>query len=200
MKLNQQDILRYNRQLPLIGVNGQEKLKSTAVLCIGAGGLGAPVLQYLTAAGIGTLGIVDGDQVELSNLQRQVLFKTSDVGQSKAHAAENTLKALNPNTRFVVFDAFLTANNAHQIIESFDIIVDCTDNYKARYLINDHCIALKKPWVSASIHQFQGQCSVFNVNGGPCYRCLYETPPPAELTPNCAEAGVLGVLPGLLGR
>lgn len=199
MKLNQQDILRYCRHFPLIGVDGQEKLKSSAILCIGAGGLGAPVLQYLTAAGVGTLGIVDSDQVELSNLQRQVLFKMTDVGQSKVRSAESTLKAINPNTHFVIFDEFLTVNNADHIIQSFDIIVDCTDNYQARYLINDVCVALKKPLVSASIHQFQGQCSVFNVSNGPCYRCLYETPPPKELAPNCALAGVLGVLPGLLG-
>ena len=199
MELNEQDILRYDRQLPLIGVNGQKKLKSTAVLCVGAGGLGAPVLQYLCAAGIGTLGIVDGDQVELSNLPRQVLFKTSDLGQSKVIAAKNTLKSQNPDTHLILFNEFLSAHNAQSMIEPFDIIVDCTDNYKARYVINDACIALKKPLVSASIHQFQGQCSVFNAHDGPCYRCLYKIPPPPELTPNCAQAGVLGVLPSMLG-
>ncbi len=199
MELNANEISRYARHFPVIGKAGQLKLKATAILCIGAGGLGAPVLQYLAASGVGTIGIVDGDCIELSNLQRQVLFTTDEIGQAKSTCAKKRINASNPEVKVIEYNHFITTDNADTIIKDFDIIVDCTDNYKTRYLVNDACAKLKKPLVSASIYQFAGQCSVFNKGTGPCYRCLYPEPPPSELVPNCALGGVLGVLPGLLG-
>lgn len=199
MSLTQEQIRRYARHLPLMGIDGQERLLKAKVLCIGAGGLGAPVLQYLAAVGVGTLGIVDGDRVELSNLQRQVIFTVEDIGKSKAQQAGSHLHDGNPNLNLRVYEVFLDRVNADKIIPEYDIIVDCTDNYRARYLINDLSVRFNKPLISASIYQFQGQVSVFNNKNGPCYRCLYASPPPDDMAPNCALGGVLGVLPGLLG-
>ncbi|MCF6767960.1 ThiF family adenylyltransferase [Thiotrichales bacterium 19S11-10] len=197
--LNRKEVLRYNRHFPVIGIKGQEKLKKAKVLCIGAGGLGCPVLQYLAAAGIGRLGIVDGDVVEISNLQRQVLFKEADIGKNKAKVIAKQLQGLNDQVEFKVYDQFLTEKKALDIISQFDVIIDATDNYQARYLINAVTRQLKKPMVSASIYQFDAQISVFNYKKGPCYQCLYPAPPSAKLTPNCAASGVLGVLPGVAG-
>ncbi len=198
MPLTQSDILRYTRQLPVIGLEGQSRLACAKILCVGAGGLGAAVLQYLAACGVGTIGIIDGDTVELSNLQRQVIFHETDCGQNKAECAKNHLQALNATIGYHVYPQFLTLDNA-DLCEQYDLIVDCSDNYATRYLINDLCIRYNKPLISASIYQFEGQLGVFNYNDGPCYRCLYESPPPEDLTPNCAVAGVLGVLPGVMG-
>jgi sulfur-carrier protein adenylyltransferase/sulfurtransferase len=195
------ELTRYSRQfaLPDVGLAGQEKLKSAKVLCIGAGGLGSPVLLYLAAAGVGTLGIVDDDTVELSNLQRQILYTTNDLVREKATTAKERLLQLNPHVRIITHSMRLMHDNALEIIQDYDIVVDGTDNFYTHYLINDACFHLKKPLVYASIAQFEGHCSVFNVNGGPCYRCLYAAPPPEGLIPNCAEGGVFGVLPGLVG-
>lgn len=199
--MNQDEILRYSRHfsLPNVGSQGQLKLKNAKVLCIGAGGLGSPLLLYLAAAGIGTLGIVDNDTVDVSNLQRQVLYTTADVGQKKVSAAKARLQALNPHINITRHDARLTADNALELINQYDIVADGTDNFATRYLVNDACWHLKKPNVYASIFQFEGQCSIFSAPNGPCYRCLYDAPPPAGLVPNCAEGGVFGILPGLLG-
>ncbi|MFW0094867.1 MAG: ThiF family adenylyltransferase [Coxiella endosymbiont of Haemaphysalis qinghaiensis] len=203
MKLTQLtpiEIQRYTRHLPLIGQEGQVRLLQARILCVGAGGLGAPVLQYLAAAGVGTLGIVDGDDIELSNLQRQVIYTPEVIGKNKAVEAGYYLRKFNPTLRAIVYKKFLNAEYAEKIITGFEIVIDCTDNYRARYLLNDICIKFKKPLISASVHQFQGQCSVFNYKEGPCYRCLYEAPPPDdEPISNCALGGVLGVLPGILG-
>ncbi len=192
---------RYSRQfaLPNVGLAGQEKLKFAKVLCIGAGGLGSPVLFYLAAAGVGTLGIVDEDTVELSNLQRQILYTTKDLAQGKAATAKDRLLELNPHVHIIAHPVRLTQDNALEILQDYDIVVDGTDNFYTHYLINDACFHLKKPLVYASIAQFEGHCSVFNINEGPCYRCLYAAPPPEGLIPNCAEGGVFGVLPGLVG-
>ena len=199
--LNPEEIQRYSRHLllPEVGVTGQQKLKSLQVLVIGAGGLGCPVLLYLAAAGVGHLGIVDDDKVDLSNLQRQVLFSVADVGKSKAVVAQEKIQALNPNTTVTVYQTRLDASNALEIFKHYDVIVDCTDNFATRYLSNDACVILNKPNVYASIFRFDGQLSVFNYKNGPCYRCLYPTPPPPELVPSCAEGGVVGILPGVLG-
>ena len=200
MELTSSEIYRYARHLPLIGQNGQACLLKAKVLCVGAGGLGAPVLNYLAASGIGGLGIIDGDQVELSNLQRQVIFNLKDVGKNKAAQANRYLKQFNPTLQTFVYETFLVENNIEQVVYDYKVIIDCTDNYRTHYLLNDICVKNKKSLVFASIYQFQGQCSVFNYQEGPCYRCLYETPPPEEmLIPNCALDGVLGVLPGILG-
>lgn len=194
-------LTRYDRQiaLPGVGVQGQKKLKAARVLCVGAGGLGSPVLTYLAAAGIGTLGIVDGDKVAISNLPRQILFATTDVAIAKVSATRNRLQALNPEINVKTYAEFLSTENAFDIIQDYDIVVDATDNYAARYLINDVCFYLHKPNVAASVAQFNGQCTVFTAENGPCYRCLYEEPPPLGLTPDCAEGGVFGVLPGVIG-
>lgn len=197
--LSQAELLRYQRHFPVIGLAGQEQLKQAKILVVGAGGLGCPALQYLAAAGIGTLGIVDGDQVELSNLQRQVLFQEQDIGRNKASVIAERLIALNSQLNIDVYTEFLTASNAKPIIQNYDVMLDATDNYAARYLLNDVTKALKKPLVSASIYQFDAQISVFNHQDGPCYQCLYPEPPPASLIPNCAIGGVLGVLPGVAG-
>ena len=202
MELTNDQLRRYSRHLilPEVGLEGQKKICSTSVLCIGAGGLGSPIALYLAAAGIGKLGIVDFDAVELSNLQRQLLHSTDAVGQSKTDSARETIRRLNPGVEVVVHQAQLTSENALDIIRSYDIVVDGTDNFPTRYLTNDACVLLKKPNVYGSIFRFEGQASVFAPHlGGPCYRCLYAEPPPPGLVPSCAEGGVLGVLPGLIG-
>src|SRR5690606_36177905 len=192
---------RYNRQIILseIGQTGQDKLSHAKVLVIGAGGLGCPILQYLTAAGIGTLGIIDFDVVELSNLHRQVLFGTSSLGKNKAEAAKTRLEDLNPDSSIIAYAEKLTHQNALDLFNNHDIIVDGTDNFETRYLINDACIITNKPLVFGSIYKFEGQVSVFNYQNGPSYRCLFPNPPQKDAIPNCAEIGVLGVLPGIIG-
>lgn len=204
--LNPEELLRYNRQirLPEIGEAGQEKLKSSKVLVIGAGGLGCPVLQYLTAVGVGTIGIVDFDKVDESNLQRQILYSVDDVGKLKVDCAVRKLTRQNPHVRFITYNLQLTNQNAIDIIKNYDIIVDGTDNYATRYLLNDACVLLDKPWIYGSIHRFEAQISVFNYLNknkikGPTYRCLFPSPPLLELEDNCSEIGVLGVLPGIVG-
>ena len=201
MTLTQQELLRYSRHFSLneFDVKSQERLKISRVLCVGAGGLGSPLLLYLAAAGIGTLGIIDNDVVDLSNLQRQILYGSNDINIKKTVVAQQKLADINPHTNIITHDTSLEKDNAFDIISKYDIIADCTDNFPARYLINDIAFQLNKPDVFASIFQFEGQCSVFCSPTGPCYRCLYEAPPPPGLIPNCAEGGVLGVLPGLLG-
>lgn len=174
-------------------------MKDSKVLVVGTGGLGAPILQYLTAAGIGTIGVVDFDVVDQSNLQRQVLFSTSDVGNPKTTTAINKLKDQNPNVDFIEHQVTLSSSNALEILEEYDVMVDGTDNFPTRYLVNDACVLLNKPYVYASIYQFEGQVSVFNYQEGPNYRDLFPTPPPPGLVPSCAEGGVLGVLPGIIG-
>lgn len=199
--LDKEELSRYARHLSLenVGLEGQQKLKSAKVLVIGAGGLGSPVLQYLTAAGVGTIGVVDHDVVDQSNLQRQVLFTTNDLGKSKVKVAIERMQQLNPHVEFVPFKVALGTENALEILETFDIIIDGTDNFPTRYLVNDACIVLNKPFVHGSIFKFQGQVSVFNFQNGPSYRCLYPEAPSAEEAPNCSEVGVLGVLPGVVG-
>jgi molybdopterin/thiamine biosynthesis adenylyltransferase/rhodanese-related sulfurtransferase len=198
---NNEEIKRYNRHIILseIGMEGQEKLKQAKVLAIGAGGLGCPILQYLAAAGVGTIGIVDDDKVDESNLQRQVLFTVQDIGKSKAETAKEKLLALNPHLKIEVYPFRLSSENALDIFGKYDIIVDGTDNFPTRYLVNDACVIADKPLVFGSIFKFEGQASVFNYENGPTYRCLYPEPPGPGEVPNCSEIGVLGVLPGLIG-
>lgn len=198
---SEEEIRRYNRHfiLPGFGEEAQTKLKSSKVLVIGAGGLGAPVLQYLTAAGTGTIGIIDDDRVELSNLQRQILFHTAQTGQLKAETAAENLSALNPNVQFEVYPYRLTTENALDLFSQYDVIVDGSDNFSTRYLVNDACVITKKPLIFGSIFKFEGQVSVFNHDKGPTYRCVFpEAPAPGEM-PSCSEIGVLGVLPGMVG-
>jgi adenylyltransferase/sulfurtransferase len=192
---------RYARHLPLaqIGPAGQERLRAARVLVVGAGGLGSPVLLYLAAAGVGVIGVVDFDTVAESNLQRQVIYTASDLGQPKAACAAQKLQAMNPGVTARAHQVALTASNASAIISGYDVVVDCVDNYPARYLVNDTCAALGLPDVHGSISQCAGQVSVFQAGHGPCYRCLYPQTPPAGMWPNCADAGVLGVLPGVIG-
>ncbi len=204
--LNNSEQIRYQKHLflPEIGIEGQDKLKNAKVLVVGAGGLGCPVLQYLAAAGIGTIGIVDGDKVELSNLQRQVLYTIDDIGFSKAQKAAEHLNSTNDLIDYQVFTQFLKAENAAEIIQYFDIVIDCTDNFTVRYLINDTCVAQNKPFVYGAIHRFDGQVSVFNYlqkDGqlGPTYRCVFPKQPSESEIPNCATVGVLGILPGSIG-
>jgi len=194
--------LRYNRQTILkgFGAEGQKKLADAKVLVIGAGGLGVPVLTYLNAMGVGTLGIVDADVVSLSNLHRQVLYNEMDVGKSKAAVALEKLNAQNSATKISIKDTFLTRENALEIIKGYDLVVDATDNFPTRYLINDVCVILKKSFVYGALHGFEGQVSVFNYQGGPTYRCLFPNMPTAEEIPNCNEHGVLGVIPGIIGN
>jgi sulfur-carrier protein adenylyltransferase/sulfurtransferase len=202
MQLSSEKLRRYARHLilPEVGLEGQQKLGATSVLCVGAGGLGSPIAMYLAAAGIGKLGIVDFDTVEFSNLQRQILHGTSDVGRPKTESAKDTLQRLNPEVEIVLHQVRLTSQNALEIIAPYDLVVDGTDNFPTRYLTNDACVLLKKPNVYGSIFRFEGQASVFASHlGGPCYRCLYPEPPPPGSVPSCAEGGVLGVLPGLIG-
>ena len=199
--LSKEEILRYSRHLimPEVGMDGQLKLARAKVLMIGAGGLGAPLGLYLAAAGVGRLGIVDFDVVDLTNLQRQVTFSTSDVGRPKLDAAKDRLAGLNPKIQIDTYTTRLTSQNALELFRDYDIIVDGTDNFPTRYLVNDACVLLGKPNVYGSIFRFEGQATVFNYPGGPCYRCLYPEPPPPGLVPSCAEGGVLGVLPGIIG-
>src|SRR5213080_4539246 len=200
-KLSHEEILRYSRHLilPDVGVEGQKKLKAARVLLVGAGGLGSPAALYLAAAGVGTLGLVDFDVVDKTNLQRQILHGTSTVGVSKLESAKQRIHDLNPNVQVETFETRLTADNALDIIRDFDIVADGTDNFPTRYLVNDACVLLGKPNVYGSIFRFEGQASVFYATQGPCYRCLYSEPPPPGLVPSCAEGGVLGVLPGIIG-
>lgn len=192
---------RYARHLilPQVGEAGQKKIKSASVLVVGAGGLGSPVLMYLAAAGIGKIGIIDDDKVELTNLQRQIIHSTSSIGELKTESAKRRINQINPEIIVEIFDTRLTIENAEEIINRYDVIVDGTDNFATRYTISDCCEILGKPWVFGSIHRFEGQVSVFNLNGSPNYRDLFPKAPPPELAPNCAEAGVLGVLPGIIG-
>ena len=201
VSLNNDEILRYSRHLimPEVGMEGQLKLKAAKVLCIGAGGLGSPLALYLGAAGVGTLGLVDFDVVDYTNLQRQIIHRTEDVGRPKLDSAAEKLKAMNPFLNIKKFNTHLSSDNALDIFREFDIIADGTDNYPTRYLTNDACVISGKPNVYASIFRFEGQASVFGMPDGPCYRCLYPEPPPPGLVPSCAEGGVLGILPGLLG-
>ncbi len=200
-KLSHEEILRYSRHLilPDVGVEGQKKLKAARVLLVGAGGLGSPAALYLAAAGVGTIGLVDFDVVDKTNLQRQILHGTSTVGVSKLESATARINDLNPNVRVETFETHLTSENALDIIREFDIVADGTDNFPTRYLVNDACVLLDKPNVYGSIFRFEGQASVFHAKRGPCYRCLYAEPPPPGLVPSCAEGGVLGVLPGIIG-
>ncbi len=199
--LSNEEILRYSRHLimPEVTLEGQKKLKAAHVLCVGTGGLGSPLALYLAAAGVGTLGLVDFDVVDYTNLQRQVLHHTSDVGRLKLDSAIDKLKAINPFVRIERFDTYLNSQNALSIFDGFDIVADGTDNFATRYLVNDASVLSGKPNVYASIFRFEGQASIFGAKDGPCYRCLYPEPPPPGLVPSCAEGGVLGVLPGLLG-
>jgi len=200
-ELTNDEIKRYSRHLimPEVGVEGQRKLKAAKVLCIGAGGLGSPAAMYLAAAGVGTLGLVDFDVVDFSNLQRQILHGTPDVGRSKLASARDRLNALNPNVTIESHEIALSSQNALELFEPYDVILDGTDNFPTRYLVNDACVLLGKPNAYGSIFRFEGQASVFATKGGPCYRCLYPEPPPPGLVPSCAEGGVLGVLPGIIG-
>jgi molybdopterin/thiamine biosynthesis adenylyltransferase/rhodanese-related sulfurtransferase len=199
--LSNEEILRYSRHLimPEVGMEGQLKLKQARVLCIGTGGLGAPLGLYLAAAGVGRLGLVDFDVVDFTNLQRQVIFSSSDVGRRKIEAAAERLRSLNPAIQIDTYEAQLTSENALDILRPYDVIVDGTDNFPTRYLVNDACVLLGKPNVYGSIFRFEGQATIFSYPGGPCYRCLYPEPPPPGLVPSCAEGGVLGVLPGIVG-
>jgi molybdopterin/thiamine biosynthesis adenylyltransferase/rhodanese-related sulfurtransferase len=202
MELSNDEIRRYSRHLilPEVGLAGQKKICSTTVLCIGAGGLGSPIAMYLAAAGIGRLGLLDFDTVDYSNLQRQIIHGTGDVGRPKTDSARDTIKEINPNVDVVIHNTRISSENAMDIIRAYDIVVDGTDNFPTRYLTNDACVLLKKPNVYGSIFRFEGQASVFAPHlGGPCYRCLYPEPPPPGMVPSCAEGGVLGVLPGVVG-
>ncbi|HLV80834.1 MAG TPA: molybdopterin-synthase adenylyltransferase MoeB [Chthonomonadaceae bacterium] len=199
--MDKDEILRYSRHLmlPEVNLEGQKKLKAAKVLCIGAGGLGSPLAMYLAAAGVGTIGVVDFDVVDLTNLQRQILHDTNDVGRSKLQSAKDTIHDINPHVEVVGFEEQFTSENAMEIARPFDILVDGTDNFPTRYLTNDVSVLLGKPNVYGSIFRFEGQASVFWAEKGPCYRCLYPEPPPPGLVPSCAEGGVLGVLPGIVG-
>ena len=200
-ELTSDELSRYARHLtlPEVGVEGQRRLKAAKVLCVGTGGLGSPLALYLAAAGVGTLGLVDFDVVDASNLQRQILHSTRDVGRKKLDSAEEKLKALNPGVSVVKHETMLTSANALDLLKDYDVVADGTDNFPTRYLVNDACVLLGKLNVYGSICRFEGQCSVFGAKDGPCYRCLYPEPPPAGLVPSCAEGGVLGILPGLVG-
>jgi len=200
-ELTTDDLARYSRHLilPEVGMEGQRRLKAARVLCVGTGGLGSPLAFYLAAAGVGTLGLVDFDVVDASNLQRQIIHSTKDIGRKKLDSAEEKLLALNPALNVVKHETMLTSANALDILKDYDIVADGTDNFPTRYLVNDACVLLGKPNVYGSIFRFEGQASVFATEKGPCYRCLYPEPPPPGLVPSCAEGGVLGILPGLVG-
>lgn len=202
MELSNDEVRRYSRHLilPEVGMAGQKRIRSARVLCVGAGGLGSPIAMYLVAAGVGTLGIVDFDEVDCSNLQRQLLHGTEDVGRPKTESARDALHRLNPNVEVVLHPVRLSRENALEILAPYDVVVDGTDNFPTRYLTNDACVLLKKPNIYGSIFRFEGQASVFAPHlGGPCYRCLFPEPPPPGTVPSCAEGGVLGVLPGIIG-
>ena len=200
-QLSNDEIARYSRHLilPEVGMEGQQKLKAAKVLCVGTGGLGSPLAFYLAAAGIGTLGLVDFDVVDASNLQRQIIHSTKDIGRKKIDSAAEKLTALNPALNVVKHETMLSSANALEILKDYDIVADGTDNFPTRYLVNDACVLLGRPNVYGSIFRFEGQASVFATEEGPCYRCLYPEPPPPGLVPSCAEGGVLGILPGLVG-
>jgi molybdopterin/thiamine biosynthesis adenylyltransferase/rhodanese-related sulfurtransferase len=200
-QLTNDEIKRYSRHLimPEVGLDGQRRLKAGKVLCIGAGGLGSPAAMYLAAAGMGTIGLVDFDVVDFSNLQRQIIHGTPDVGRSKLASAKDRLHAINPHVDIQTYETALSSENAFQLFEPYDVILDGTDNFPTRYLTNDACVLLGKPNAYGSIFRFEGQASVFATKNGPCYRCLYPEPPPPGLVPSCAEGGVLGVLPGIIG-
>lgn len=201
MALTNQQIFRYSRHLimPEVGIKGQEKLSSSSVLCIGAGGLGSPLALYLAAAGVGRLGIVDFDVVDFSNLQRQIIHGESKIGKLKVESAKERIKEINSDVEVETYNVRLTSENALDILKNYDVIVDGTDNFATRYLVNDACVLLGKPNVYGSIFRFEGQVSVFDAKRGPCYRCLYPEPPPPGMVPSCAEGGVLGILPGIIG-
>ena len=200
-QLSNDEVLRYSRHLimPEVTMEGQKRLKAAKVLCIGTGGLGAPLTMYLAAAGVGTIGLVDFDTVDVTNLQRQIVHRESTIGKPKIDSAEQTLKEINPYVSIVKHEVMLTSDNALDIIKDYDIIADGTDNFQTRYLVNDACVLLGKPNVYGSIFRFEGQSTVFFAKDGPCYRCLYPEPPPPGMVPSCAEGGVLGVLPGIIG-
>ncbi|HZY07557.1 MAG TPA: molybdopterin-synthase adenylyltransferase MoeB, partial [Ilumatobacteraceae bacterium] len=199
--LNAEEIKRYSRHLimPEVGMDGQRRIKQGGVLCIGAGGLGSPAAMYLAAAGVGRIGIVDFDVVDYSNLQRQLLHTTADVGRTKLESARNKINALNPHVQVDTYEEALSSDNAMRLFKGYDVILDGTDNFPTRYLVNDACVLMGIPNAYGSIFRFEGQASVFAAKDGPCYRCLYPEPPPPGLVPSCAEGGVLGVLPGIVG-
>ena len=202
VEFSNDEIARYSRHLimPEVTLEGQRRIKAAKVLCIGAGGLGSPIGLYLAAAGVGTIGLVDFDVVDYSNLQRQILHGTKDVGRKKINSARDRIKEINPNVKVELHDAFFTSENAAELVGPYDVVIDGTDNFPTRYLSNDICVFLKKPNIYGSIFRFDGQCTVFAPHlGGPCYRCLYPEPPPPGMVPSCAEGGVLGVLPGVIG-
>src|SRR5690349_13357434 len=200
-ELTPNEVARYSRHLimPEVGMDGQKRLKAASVLLIGAGGLGSPLGLYLAAAGVGRIGIVDFDVVDFSNLQRQILHGTPDVGRPKLHSARDRIQAINPEVRVDLYETHLKRDNALDILRPYDLVIDGTDNFPTRYLVNDACVMLNKPNVYGSIFRFDGQASVFYPGKGPCYRCLYPEPPPPGEVPSCAEGGVLGILPGLIG-
>lgn len=201
-RLSQEEINRYSRHLilPEVGLKGQLKLKNSKVLVVGTGALGSPVLLYLSAAGIGTIGIIDFDTVDESNLQRQIIHSTNEIGNPKVNSAKSRINSINPNIDVIAYNDKLTSKNALEIIKNFDVVVDGTDNFQTRYLINDACVFLNKPFVYGAIFRFEGQSTVFNADkNNPCYRCIFPEPPKAGLVPSCSEAGVLGVLPGIIG-
>jgi molybdopterin/thiamine biosynthesis adenylyltransferase/rhodanese-related sulfurtransferase len=196
------EIARYSRHLimPEVTLEGQKRIKAASILCIGTGGLGSPITLYLAAAGVGRLGLVDFDVVDFSNLQRQILHGTDDVGRKKLNSAKDRIKAVNPNVQIDLYDCLFQSENAMQLVQDYDIVIDGTDNFPTRYLSNDVCVLAKKPNVYGSIFRFEGQCTVFAPHlGGPCYRCMFPEPPPPGMVPSCAEGGVLGVLPGIIG-
>jgi sulfur-carrier protein adenylyltransferase/sulfurtransferase len=199
--LERSEYERYSRHLslPEVGVDGQRRLKAARVLCVGAGGLGSPASLYLAAAGVGTIGLIDFDAVDVTNLQRQVLYGTADVGRPKLDAARERLEGINPHVRIETHEVMLDVTNARELIGAYDVILDGTDNFPARYLVNDACVLVGRPNAYGSIFRFEGQASVFAAKDGPCYRCLHPEPPPPGLVPSCAEGGVLGVLPGMIG-
>ena len=199
--LTRSEILRYQRHfaLPNVGIDGQKKLKSASVLCVGAGGIGSPVALYLAAAGVGKIGIIDHDTVELSNLQRQILFQTSDIGKSKADCAQEQLQSLNPEIEITTYSEKLIIKNAHSLLQNYCLIIDGSDNFTTRYLINDACVEARKPFISASIFQSEGSLGLFNYDDQGCYRCLFPDEPPLSVVPTCSEAGVLGATVGIIG-
>ena len=202
IEFSNDEIARYSRHLimPEVTLEGQKRLKAASVLCIGAGGLGSPIALYLAAAGIGRMGLVDGDVVDFSNLQRQILHGTKDVGRKKLNSARDRIREVNPNVQIDLHDTLFVSSNAEELVKDYDIVIDGTDNFPTRYLSNDICVFLKKPNVYGSIFRFDGQCTVFAPHlGGPCYRCMFPEPPPPGMVPSCAEGGVLGVLPGIIG-
>lgn len=200
-ELTDDEVSRYSRHLilPEISIEGQQKLKKSRVLIVGAGGLGSPVAYYLAASGVGTIGLLDFDTVDDSNLQRQILHGTRDIGRPKVASGADKIKAINPKIKIITFNTKLTSANAADILQDFDVIVDGADNFQTRYLVNDTCVLLGKPYVYGSVFRLEGQVSVFNAYGGPCYRCLYPEPPPVGLVPSCAEGGIISALPGIIG-